>query len=342
MNQKPSFKNGVAVSAERYTDNDIISISGAADSEVPEDKTARRPADMLSREQLAALSTRRDDVGLIYFLAHFALIIAGAYLVYTQIGSWWIVPAIIAHGFVLSFLFSPLHECSHFTAFKTRWLNEAVLWVVALVYIVPPHWFRYYHLAHHRYTKIPEKDPEIVLPPPAGTPQWLWYCSALWYWHRNVGRMVRHAVGNIDPADPKDCLHVPKKMLPMMRTESQVLLTIYLAVIVASIYFGFFSLLVLCWWLPRIIGEPFQRFIRVAEHTGCDDSADLLRNTRTTITNWPLRAIAWQMPFHAEHHLFPNTPFHALPKAHALIADQLPFVDRKGYVSGQLSIVKNL
>ena len=335
-------RHGTAVSSERYTENDIISEEGCADREVPRDVTARRPADLLSKQQIAELSVRSDIQGLAYFGAHFALMIATGWLVYLSIGTGWVVPSIVLHGFVMSFLFSPLHECSHFTAYKSRWLNETVLWIVALVYIVPPHWFRYYHLAHHRYTKIADKDPEIVLPAPATTWQYLWYCSALWYWHRNLGRLVRHALGLIDPENPKDCLHVPKKMLPMMALEARVLLLIYTALIAAAIYFEFFTLLILCWWLPRIVGEPFQRIIRVAEHTGCDDSADLLRNTRTTNTNWFLSALAWQMPYHAEHHLFPNTPFFRLPKVHSLIAGKLPFVDRKGYFLGQAGIIKNL
>jgi fatty acid desaturase len=34
----------------------------------------------------------------------------------------------------------------------------------------------------------------------------------------------------------------------------------------------------------------------------------------------------WNMPFHAEHHLYPSLPFHAAPEAHALLAPQLEHI----------------
>ncbi|MEY2741454.1 MAG: hypothetical protein RL283_1556, partial [Actinomycetota bacterium] len=30
------------------------------------------------------------------------------------------------------------------------------------------------------------------------------------------------------------------------------------------------------------------------------------------------------MNYHLEHHMFPSVPFHALPRLHALVRDQLP------------------
>ena len=88
-------------------------------------------------------------------------------------------------------------------------------------------------------------------------------------------------------------------------------------------------------------GEPIQRIIRVAEHVGCDESPDLLRNTRTTLTNRFVNAIAWQMPYHAEHHLFPNVPFHALPAVHSRVGDRV-VVEPHGYIAGQRQIIRRL
>ena len=54
-----------------------------------------------------------------------------------------------------------------------------------------------------------------------------------------------------------------------------------------------------------------------------------------------MNAIAWQMPYHAEHHLFPNVPFHALPAVHALVADRV-VVEPRGYLAGQRRIIRRL
>jgi fatty acid desaturase len=51
--------------------------------------------------------------------------------------------------------------------------------------------------------------------------------------------------------------------------------------------------------------------------------------------------LMWNMPFHAEHHLYPSIPFHRLADAHALIRDKLEFVQR-GYVRWNANVVHML
>jgi len=46
-------------------------------------------------------------------------------------------------------------------------------------------------------------------------------------------------------------------------------------------------------------------------------------NSRTTRTNRTVRFLAWNMPFHAEHHAYPQVPFHQLPNLHNKVADRL-------------------
>jgi fatty acid desaturase len=43
----------------------------------------------------------------------------------------------------------------------------------------------------------------------------------------------------------------------------------------------------------------------------------------------------WNMPFHAEHHLYPSISFHRLPDAHVAIRDKLCIVQR-GYLMAAL------
>jgi Fatty acid desaturase len=48
-----------------------------------------------------------------------------------------------------------------------------------------------------------------------------------------------------------------------------------------------------------------------------------LTNTRTTLTWFPIRLLMWNMPYHAEHHLYPSIPFHQLPALHVKIRGHL-------------------
>ena len=66
-----------------------------------------------------------------------------------------------------------------------------------------------------------------------------------------------------------------------------------------------------------------------------------LTNTRTTLTNRVVRLLMWDMPFHAEHHLYPSIPFHRLGDAHALLRDKLGFV-QPGYARFNAGFVRGL
>ena len=102
------------------------------------------------------------------------------------------------------------------------------------------------------------------------------------------------------------------------------------AVFLASLLAGDSSVLVF-WVVPLLLGQPFLRLYLLAEHTGCPTVSNMLQNSRTTETTAALRWLAWNMPFHAEHHACPAIPFHALPRAHELLGDHLG-VRARGYV----------
>ncbi|MCP4820012.1 MAG: fatty acid desaturase, partial [Shimia sp.] len=61
----------------------------------------------------------------------------------------------------------------------------------------------------------------------------------------------------------------------------------------------------------------------LAEHGLCPPVTNMLANSRTTATNRLVRFLAWNMPYHAEHHAFPNVPFHQLPSLHSSLKPHL-------------------
>ena len=63
----------------------------------------------------------------------------------------------------------------------------------------------------------------------------------------------------------------------------------------------------------------------------------MLENTRTTYTNRLIRFLAWNMPYHIEHHVYPSVPFHALPRLNQHIADRLK-TTAPGYLAVQRQI----
>jgi fatty acid desaturase len=49
----------------------------------------------------------------------------------------------------------------------------------------------------------------------------------------------------------------------------------------------------------------------------------------------------WDMPYHAEHHLFPSIPFHRLSDAHVLLRSRLGFI-QPGYLRWNLGFIRSL
>lgn len=297
---------------------------------------------MLSRQEVNPHLKRKDWPGLLYLAIHFSMVGGTGYLVYLATGANWIVPAVIFHGLILSTLFHPLHECTHGTPFKTRWLNEAVLQILGFVYIWPGLLFRYDHAEHHSYAQIKGKDTEMALPTPRNLGDYLIYVSGLTHHWRNLGWLFRHSMGRILP---QDAAYVPPSELPKIFLEARVMLAGYVLILVAGIVSGYWWVPILYYFLPRFLGEPLVRFFRVAEHVGMEEipdeaSIDMTRNTRTTLTNPLVQFLTWNMGFHGEHHVYPSAPFHQLPALHKKIGHNL-HVEKGGYLRVHWNIIRN-
>lgn len=280
----------------------------------------------IDRDRLSALNVRSDRRGLKHLAGHVAALAATSLLLGQSLGTWLAIPATVLHGVVLIFLFAPLHECIHRTAFQSWWLNDGLAFVLGLILMLPADYFRFFHFAHHRHTQDPAADPELAVAKPATTTHWLIHVSGWHYWRGQIAGQIQHALGRT----PEAFLRSPRSARRVVN-EARTVLAIYAAVALISISTGSVALLTY-WVLPALAGQPFLRLYLLAEHTGCPLVPDMLANSRTTLTNGLVRFLAWNMPYHAEHHAFPSVPFHALPSLHKdLIADLS--VTAPGYVS---------
>jgi fatty acid desaturase len=292
------------------------------------------PDTAIDKAALKTLCQRSDAAGLRQLAGHVAgLAVTGAAVAWTQ-GSAWLLPALLGHGMVLAFLFAPLHETIHRTAFASRWLNDAVAWAGGLVLMLPPEYFRAFHFAHHRHTQDPARDPELATAKPTTLRAYLLAISGLPYWRERIATLLRHAARRVDAP------FIPVRQQAAIAREARVVLSVYGAVAVASLATGSWAA-VLYWLAPVLLGQPALRLFLLAEHTGCPLVPDMLLNSRTTRTTWLMRRLAWNMPYHAEHHAFPALPFHALRSAHGLLRDQIA-VQAPGYIAVHREIVAGL
>ena len=291
-----------------------------------------KPDRILSADELSRLNTRSDLQGYWRLGGHLAVMAVSGYL-------WAMnplaIPFLIVYGFSLAAIFATMHECCHRTAFANNQVNDIVAWWAGVLSFYNSTFYRRYHKWHHRYTRIPGKDPELT----DRTPDSLWSygleLSGLPWWWGKIRGHSRIAMGIID-----ECEYIPATARVEVIRSTRLQLLVYaiaigISVVCAQPWF------LIYWLLPLVVGQPILRFILLAEHTGCTLDDNSLTNTRTTLTLAPLRFLMWNMPFHAEHHLYASIPFHALPAAHERLKSHFAKVD-PGYVSVNLDMISKL
>ena len=123
---------------------------------------------------------------------------------------------------------------------------------------------------------------------------------------------------------------MPPALHGAIARQAWVFWCVYGAVAALSVHFESW-LAVQLWLLPRIVGEPFMRIVRMSEHVGCVRVPNMLQNTRTVFTNAPLRLLAWNMAYHTAHHAMPQAPFFRLAALDAVLREHI-VETRDGYV----------
>ncbi|QYK40299.1 MAG: fatty acid desaturase [Paracoccaceae bacterium] len=269
----------------------------------------------------AGLTERSDRAGLVHLAGHAGAILLVGGLIAARVPGWGLLLPL--QGVLLVFLFTLEHECTHKTPFASERLNETVGHACGLVLLLPFGWFRLFHLAHHRWTNIEGQDPELDGGKPETLRGWLWHVSGLPYWIAGGRLVLRLAAGRERAA------YLPAAALRRLGFEARLMLVAYAAV-AASLFWS--PLLLWTWIVPVLLGQPWLRLYLLAEHGDCPRVADMFANTRTTLTTRALRFLAWNMPFHTEHHVHPAVPFHRLPDLHRLMRAHLK-VTAPGYAA---------
>jgi fatty acid desaturase len=277
----------------------------------------------LTEEERDRLTAKSDRSGLLQLAVHWGAIVGLGSLIAMRVPLWPLL--IVPQGILIVFTFTLLHECVHRTAFRSQWLNDIVARACSLMIALPANWFRYFHFAHHRFTQDPENDPELASPKPETLRQYWVHVSGMPVWWSHFKTLANNALGRC-----RDTF-VPPKGADKVRLEAQGMILTYVVVIGLAVYVGS-TVLLYVWIMPAILGQPFLRLYLLAEHGRCPYVANMLENSRTTLTNWLVRKLAWNMPFHAEHHAYPGVPFHQLPTFHALIERHIMHTEA-GYVT---------
>ena len=277
----------------------------------------------LSVEQKKFLTEKTNKDGLMSALFHFGGVLVFAYLIILDTPLTLIF--MLLQGIFIVFLFTLLHETVHRSPFALPVLNRIAGVVSSYLIFLPAEWFRYFHYEHHRYTHIPGKDPELAHAKPETLCQYLIHVSGVPTWWDQIKTIFRNAFFTFD------YVYIPKSAHKKIRNEARMMILIYSLLVGMSLIYPL-GFLVYVWLIPILLGQPFLRLYLMAEHDRCPFVSNMFENTRTTLTNRLVRKLAWNMPFHVEHHTYPSVPFHKLPKLHSLIESHIKETEQ-GYLN---------
>ena len=275
----------------------------------------------LDKKTLKRLMRRQDKPALIHFGLFFGSLILLALITTLLWGSWWAAPVYILYCLIWAFATSAVHETCHGSPFKTRWLNEACLFISGWMMQMEPVAARWGHAGHHSYTHFDKGDTELALANPLPMGEFLRQVSGLGavhrYYHELLMLCFMRQVPRIEGI-------IPEQEMPKAARNARWIMGTYLLVLAWSIASASWLPAALL-LLPRFVGAPAVGVFRVTQHAGLAMNVqDHRQTTRTFYTNPVFEFLYFRMNYHVEHHMYPLVPFYNLPELHRLVKDQLP------------------
>ena len=236
--------------------------------------------------------------------------------------SWWGAPFWLAYGVLYgSGSDARWHEGGHGTAFRTPWMNRVIYEVASFMIMRNSVTWRWSHARHHTDTYIVGRDPEIAITRPPRLFRLLTVFVGIPDVRAFFPLMVRNAIWGPTEAEKT---FVPQSEWHKITRVARIYAAIYGATLLAALWsWSILPLMVI--GLPRMYGAWHHVMTGLLQHGGLADNViDHRLNSRTVYLNPVSRFIYMNMNYHVEHHMFPMVPFHALPRLHEVIKDDLP------------------
>ncbi|QGJ71712.1 Hypothetical protein PBC10988_34190 [Planctomycetales bacterium 10988] len=260
--------------------------------------------------------------------------------------SWgWSIPAYvlaiaIIGGWVQNRLSVLVHEASHYSLFRTNWLNDlaANLFLLFPVLGVIAN-YRKGHWGHHRYVNDPERDPDLhrlTQHEPREFPLthwkfWVNYVAK----QLNVWKGISYLIGRAKyVAMP---MKQNRKTKPIRNRDSlgrslvlPLRITYYIVLFTVLTQMGWWPHYFFFWIVPMLTFYSAVLFLReIAHHGNYPDDGDFT-NSRVYEANWFDRQVFF--PYgewnHVLHHMFPSIPHHQMHCAHEIMMHYPPYRDQ--------------
>lgn len=299
-------------------------------------------SELFSREEISELTSKSDVYGSWAVLSTWA-VIGGTFATvascWEYLPNWGKLLLCIAALTILAgrqlALAILMHDASHQSLFKSKWLNDiATDWLCARPIWNDLHKYRAHHLRHHSKTSTVD-DPDLSLVTGFPTSK----KSLMRKFVRDLSGVtgIKFALGRIlmdiekmewtvsndrrwIEQQGRHWTDYPKAFL---KNSGGAIATN--AVLFSALWAAGHPKLYALWGLAYV--TPFPLLLRIrsmAEHAGMETSNSALTNTRTTQAGYLARALVApiHVNYHKEHHLMATVPYFKLPKMHQILRER--------------------
>jgi fatty acid desaturase len=318
----------------------IATPESATPAEIPEE-TRHKVKDLFTREEIRALTERSNLRGFIAVGFTWGVIVATlASMAWAAGMPLHVSVPVFAVGLVILggrqlALAILMHEASHGTLFRSKWLNDVLAdWACARPIWNDVQKYRAHHFVHHRKTGLPE-DTDLSLV--TGLP-----CSRGSMWRKFArdlsgytglkflfGRVLMDA-GVIEWTVASDVKRLPREGRAWHDYVRDLARNGWRAAVAQLVLFGIAWLAGAPWLYGMFVLSyvtPFPLILRIrsmAEHACTEQTADMFRNTRTTRAGLLARMTVapHHVNYHVEHHVMAAVPFWNLPRMHRMLRER--------------------
>jgi fatty acid desaturase len=279
-----------------------------------------RARDFLSEDELVAVRERSTWKGVALIVHAWVLIVAAIALV-----AWWPNPLtfLLAVGIIGSRqlgLAILMHDGAHGCLSADEKTNLTLSqWFCAYPVFAETRAYRRYHLQHHARTQQ-DDDPDLILSAPFPITKMSYRRKFLRDITGQTGYQQRKAqlLNALGPSEwplAQRAAHFREKLGPQFAVNA----VMFAGLVAAGVWWAY----PLLWLLPLFTWQMVITRIRnIAEHAVVPDSADPLRNTRTTHAGFLERLFIapYYVNYHLEHHLLFYVPCYNLPRVHRILS----------------------
>lgn len=314
-------------------------------------ETRRKVTDLFTRDEIKMLTARSDLMGF-WAVGSTWAVIAGAFALMAWGSAQGTAVAVISFLLGLCIIAGRqlclailMHDASHGTLFKTKWLNDVFAdWTCAR-----PIWndlakYKAHHFVHHTKTgTADDTDITLVEPFPCSRSsllrKFLRDLTGLTGLKFFAGRLLMD-LGYMRWTIANDVVWLPKEGVAFADRVRMLLRNAMLTVIVNALLFAALCASGHAWlfgaWVLAYM-TPFSIFVRIrsmAEHACTEKTTDMFRNTRSTRAGWLARATVApiHVNYHIEHHVMASVPYFRLPRMHKMLRERGAVPEAPGYL----------